>query len=84
MRRCGVVSAIHGLRRVVLGRFVVLRHVLPSCPRRSGRPSLLVKISVAPGSISTGRCVSHVPVQFGKQQVVDRDRSDTGRGLGRA
>ena len=28
--------------------------------------------------------VSHVPVQFGKQQVVDRNRTDTGRGLGRA
>ena len=55
MRRCGVVSAIHGLRRVVLGRFVVCATTCPACPRRSGRPSLLVKISVAPGSISTGR-----------------------------
>ena len=55
MRRCGVVSAIHGLRRVVLGRVGSCATIRRCCPRRSGRPSLLVKISVAPGSISTGR-----------------------------
>ena len=54
MRRCGVVSAIHGLRRVGLGRSDLAPRFAERS-RRSGRPSLLVKISVAPGSISTGR-----------------------------
>ena len=77
-------SAIHGLRRVVLGRFVVLRHDFPMrvSPQR---PAVAVGEDECGAGFDLHRgVVPHVPVQFSKQRPIDRNRSDTGRGLGRS
>ena len=83
MRRCGVVSAIHGLRRVGLGRFVVCATTSRSC--------LAARVACAVGEDECGAgfdlhrgMVLHVPVQFSNQRVIDRNVRTLAGGLGRS